>query len=402
MSEQNIVILGGSWAGLGTAHYFLKHTLPTLNGKYKVYLISPSSHFFHRVAGPRAIIGKNALPYDKYYVPIAEGFTQYPAGSFTLIEASATGVDTAARTVTYNLTKNPSQSDTIIYHALVIATGWTSPTQAWNNNSVTEFEANLSDLQTRIPKAKTVIIGGGGPAGVETAGEIGELLNGAAGWFKSRPANPKAKVTLYQADSKLLPVLRPQLAKQAEKLLNRVGVDVVYNTKIVSANTNADGTTSVTLTTGESITADIYIPATGTIPNTGFLPKELLNDKGKVQTHAKTLRVEGAGPRVYAVGDVGSHTRGGIMAIYDAVPVLGANLDYDLKAAAASDKQGTTPGAEKEYSDNVTETQFVPVGKDKGVAAALGWKVPSILVWLVKGRDYMIWGVPSVYKGGKW
>jgi apoptosis-inducing factor 2 len=242
MSEKNILILGGSWGGMSTAHYLLKHvinTLPTEDGStYKVIILTPSSHFYHRVAGPRAIVAPDLLPQDKYILSIEDNFKKYKAGTFALIQGTATGVDTAARTVTYKLTSNPADIKTIPYHALVIATGINTTVKAWSNlGAVSELRTNLADMQARISSAKSVVVAGGGPAGVETAGEIGDLLNGAAGFFSSRPSNPKAKITLVQADDKLLPVLRVSLAKKVEQFLNRVGVDVVYNTKVVSTST---------------------------------------------------------------------------------------------------------------------------------------------------------------------
>lgn len=32
----------------------------------------------------------------------------------------------------------------------------------------------------------------------------------------------------------------------------------------------------------------------------------------------------------------------------------------------------------------------MPIGRSKGVGAVFGWKVPSFLVWLIKGRNFMI------------
>ncbi|KAK3073878.1 hypothetical protein LTS18_014350, partial [Coniosporium uncinatum] len=60
-TTHNIIILGGSCAGLSAAHYFLKHVLPPLrlasspSETYHVYLINPSSSFFYRPASPRAL-----------------------------------------------------------------------------------------------------------------------------------------------------------------------------------------------------------------------------------------------------------------------------------------------------------------------------------------------------------
>ncbi len=102
-TTKNIVILGASFAGLSTAHYFLKHTLPSLpssSGPYHVHLINPSQSFYWRIAGPRAVVSADILPASRVFYPIAPGFAQYGSSNFTFTQGSATALDTASRTVT--------------------------------------------------------------------------------------------------------------------------------------------------------------------------------------------------------------------------------------------------------------------------------------------------------------
>jgi apoptosis-inducing factor 2 len=409
MSERNIVILGASFAGVGTTHYVLRHVLPKLpesnDFTYQVYLISPSSQFFHRIAGPRIVISKDApgVPDQKVFKSVHDAFKQYNTKNLHFIEAVATAVDVSNRTITYKLTQG-GNSATLDFHALVIATGFKTPYAAWSNqNDTSAIKSALSDIRSKLPNAKSVVIAGGGPAGVETAAEIGEYLNGSPGWFSSAPSNPKAKVTIVTSSSRLLTVLRPALAKKAEQMLKRVGVEVIYDTKVVSYPVNQNGTTTVNLHDGNQLTADVFIPATGIIPNTDFLPTELLSATGKVENNEKTLRVDRAGPRIYAIGDVGTYTRGGILSVYDAVPVVGTNLGRDLLAYHHSNGKEEKPkGPDREFTENKTETQIVPVGRSGGVGAAMGWKLPSFMVWLMKGRDYFLWSAPQIAEGTKW
>ncbi|KAK5149043.1 hypothetical protein BJ546DRAFT_528581 [Cryomyces antarcticus] len=418
-NTQNIVILGGSFAGLSVAHYFLKHILPTLpknNGtSYHVYLIDSSTHYYWRIAAPRALVGKDMIQQDKMFLPIADGFKQYDPSIFTFIQATATSMDTNARTVTIEHASN-SESQSIPYHALVIATGTRTPSPLLSLQGDYKITQNaLQEMWGKLSSAKTIVIAGGGPAGVETAGEIGEALNGVAGFFQSRPANPKAKITLLSGSNKLLPMLRPALAKQAEVYLNRVGVDVVHNAKMQSVD-SVGAQTLIHLDNGSTLEADIYIPATGVKPNSAFVPANLKTDKGYVKTNGKTLRVDEAGPRVYAAGDVGSYTRGGVMDIYDAIPVVLTNIKRDLQHAATSgasspssnnnEKQpelaGNAPGSDRTYKANLKETQLVPVGRSKGVGAVFGWKLPTLMVYMIKGRNYMIDNAVTLQRGTKW
>lgn len=399
----NIVVLGASWAGLSAAHYTLKHILPKLpnSDAYHVYLIDSSPDFYWRVAGPRAAVSAQLMPDDKVLYPIAPGFAQYDSKHFTFIVGTATAWDPTARSLT--LDKAGDQQQLLPYHALVVATGTRTPTPLLSlHASAEETKSELSKMRTALTSAQTVLIAGGGPAGVETAGEVGELLNGSPGWFSSGPKSRKATITVVTADSKLLPALRPALASKAEVFLSKVGVDVKKNVRVESTMAAADGQTTVSLSNGETQLVDVYIAATGVRPNTAFVPAHLLTDRGYLSTNAQTLRIDAAGPRVFALGDVGSYTRGGIMDIYDAVPVAMTNLARDLGAYSADKPDAAPAGPDRTYTPNLKETQLVPVGQSKGVGAVFGWKLPSFMVWAIKGRDYMVSNAGSIVEGSKW
>jgi NADH dehydrogenase FAD-containing subunit len=414
---KNIIVLGASFAGLGSAHYLLKHVIPALPDKasYHVFIVDPSDTWFVRVAAPRGLVSEQLLPMEKFMLPIADGFKAYPKECFTLVQGKATSMNTNDRTI--SLLRTDGASAVLNYHAVVIATGASSPSpilgvQDRHTQSVKAIEA----FRKKLPEAKSIVIAGGGPAGVETAGEIGQFLNGTAGFFASRPKTIKTKITLITADDKLLPVLRPAIANKAKKLLDRVGVDVKYGVKVASTVPELAGRldaqgglstllepTVVTLSNGETIEADLYIPATGLSPNTSWLPKDLLNERGQVDTNQKTLRVDKAGERVYAVGDVANYSVGGVMAMMDAIPTALTNIKRDLLHAAAAEKTGageiSSTGKDREYANKFGESQLVPVGRTKGVGAIFGWELPGFMVWAIKGRDYLSSTFPGSLKG---
>ena len=171
------------------------------------------------------------MPNEKIFLDIEPGFKQY-GDKVKFIVGKATSLDPQKRVLSIS---EPSGRETAIsYHALVLATGSKSPSAVWSSygNGHEEIEAALANANAQVKAARSIVIAGGGPAGVETAGEIGEYLNGAPGWFQSRPKHPKAQITLITSSDKLLPRLRPAIAKQAEHDLNRLGVEVKYNIKV--------------------------------------------------------------------------------------------------------------------------------------------------------------------------
>jgi apoptosis-inducing factor 2 len=315
-SQKKIVILGGSYGGVSTAHYLLKHVVPYLPDKasYQLIIVSASSHAMCRPACPRALISDDMFPQEKLFVNIPKAFEQYPKDSFRFIHGTATELDHTSRTVSISFAIGNTEN--IDFYALVIATGASTRSPLLGLNRDDEFlRTNWSAFRKALPTAKSIVIAGGGPAGIETAGELGEFLNGRAGWFSSKLESPKVPITVVTAHSKILPVLRPGIAKRAEEYLAKVGVTVVKNARVKTVAPHGAGTDSVTtkatltLEDGKTMDADIYIPATGTRPNTSFIHEALLTADGRVDTNTSTLRVDKAGPRVYAVGDAASYSR---------------------------------------------------------------------------------------------
>jgi NADH dehydrogenase FAD-containing subunit len=300
-----------------------------------------------------------------------------------------------------------SNIETIDFYALVIATGASTPSPLLGLNRDDEFlRSNWTAFRNALPTAGSIVIAGGGPAGIETAGELGEFLNGRPRWFSSKSAKPKVPITVVSAGSKILPVLRPAIAKRAEEYLAEVGVTVIKNARVKSVAPPGAGidnvTTKATLTLedGKTLDADLYIPTTGTRPNTAFIHEALLTPDGRVDTNVSTLRVEKAGPRVYAVGDVASSARPAVHLIFSAIPVLCANLKRDL--LLASGKEESSVGEDRGFKEDTRETHLVPIGKSKGIGAAMGYQLPSFMVWLIKGRDYWLWTTGDLWSGKQW
>ena len=428
---RNIVVLGAGFGGLSAAHYYMKHIHPRLHRKnapsnYRLILVDQSTHFWWHIAAPREIASPKLMPHERTFVPIARGFEQYRGHKdiIQIHQAQPVAVDTDRRTVTIksvtpfstaneapNGETNPSHTETISYYALVIATGTRTPTSATSlYGDHTQSIQALDDLNKRLTTAKSIVIAGGGPVGVETAGEIGEALNGASGLRKSEAPRKTANIILVAGSYKLLPALRKSYAQKAERFLTRVSVDVLYNSKVkqIDMSSDPDGKTIIRLDDGGSLTADVYIPAMGVVPNSAFLPKKLLNEKGYVKTNTATLRVDDAGPRVYCMGDVGDHTHGGVLEIFNAMPIFGANMSVDLCDAPST--QNRTQGSSnleprpiaKEFKPDMSETQLVPVGRKKGVGSFKGMGLPSVAVYWIKGKDYMTRNMKDVTHGNKW
>ncbi|KAI0142723.1 hypothetical protein GGR57DRAFT_383018 [Xylariaceae sp. FL1272] len=224
MSEpqtKRIIILGGSYGGLSVAHSLLKHTLPSLPSpeSYKIVLVSTSSKAICRQATPRAMISDSYFPREKLIVGIEDQFKSYAKGSFEFVKGTAVKLDAECRTVDISLYNGEGNTTRIIpYYALVIATGSStlSPLLGFTGDEAT-LRDSWSAFREKLPNAKHIVVAGGGPSGVEVAGELGEHLNGRAGWFKDKLSDPNFRVTLLSGGDRILPYLRPAIAETAER-----------------------------------------------------------------------------------------------------------------------------------------------------------------------------------------
>jgi len=171
MPAKRIVILGASFAGVSTAHRILKQA--GKNGAtVNVTLVSPNSHFYWNIAVPRALI-PGQIPDEKIFQSIADGFKQYAAGQFEFIVASAKSLDVENKKVELEVLGGAG-SETLDYDFLVLATG-THTKEETPFKTITSTEATkerLHSLQAEVKKAKTIVLAGAGPTGVEIAGEL--------------------------------------------------------------------------------------------------------------------------------------------------------------------------------------------------------------------------------------
>ncbi|KAF6221862.1 hypothetical protein HO133_001830 [Letharia lupina] len=371
----NIVILGGSYAGLGVAHGLLKALpgLKTQTGKsYKVTMITNSTHFWFSVGAPRAMF----MPYPKdimdSFIPIEKGFKQYSSELFDFVHAEITGVETDKKTVLYKLKNEKEEvaptTNNISFDSLVIATGSKSPSPlySYQGSHVPTLDA-YKDIQSRLSSVKSIMIVGGGTAGTETAGEIGHLHG-------KQTSSPK-DITILSGHERLLKGLRPSIGQRAQEFLQGMGVKVEHNLQLTDSNDLGNGTTKVILSDGSTRTVDMLLVATGRKPASSYLPSSLLDDQGRVVCDAYT-RVPSL-KNVWVTGDMAQNSPGGIMYINFAVPVTVGNIVAELGGK----------GKVKEYKPLTTkETQFVPVGPNYGVGAAFGWWIPSAVVRMVKGK----------------
>lgn len=156
--------------------------------------------------------------------------------------------------------------------------------------SVIDRETQFREEGEKLVDASSVLIIGGGPIGVELAGEIN------AAW-------PAKKVTLVHGTDRLLPALPPGAGAKAWKVLTGRGVEVALNTQLQA---DGDGEqTSFTATDGRSFGTDLVIRAIGIRVDSAAVAAgmpDAVEETGHIRV-AQDLRIAGH-PSVFALGDV--------------------------------------------------------------------------------------------------
>ena len=380
MSTHDIVILGASYSALGAGHGILKQ-LPALKKKtgksYKVTFITNSTHFWFSIGAPRAMMRQYPKDIMDSFIPVKTGFEQYSSELYEIVHAEITGLETGKREVSYKLKDDKdnfiSDTNTIHFDTLLIATGskGPSPLYSYHGSYIPTLEA-YKDVQARLPHAKTVVVVGGGSAGTETAGELGDLHG-------KKSSSPK-DISILSGNERLLPGLKPAIGKRAQEMLEEMGVKVEHRLRVRDTKELANGSTQITLSDGSTRTVDLLLMATGRKPASSWVPSSLVDSYGKVTVDAynRVPSVKG----VFAAGDIASNSPGGVIYIKFSTPVLVNNI---LASLDASGKQKMKP-----YKPLTTkDMQLVPVGPDQGVGAAFGWWLPSIMIKMAKSKTFM-------------
>lgn len=373
----SVVIVGASHAGLGVSHKLLRKV-----PEASITLINPSDEYYFNIATPRFLVKPESLSSSKYLYSIPESFCDYPAGSFTFIKGLVTKIDYSRKSVLVNTGENPPEKGavtSVAFDYLVIASGSTTPATLGQGSMKLPFKSTafedtrkaINEAQKKLQNATRIVIGGGGPLGVELAGEMAE-------------ASGTAKViTLVSKADTLLEGATDVVQKTAESLLRRKNVEILKGVTVHQADQDPETKSwTVTLSTGQTITADEYISTTGVIPNNQFIPKIFLNRHGWIDVDDK-LRVVGDGTSrsdTYAVGDITCHP----YRLLSRVSLQGTIVTSNIAASIRGDTSLATYSAEAQK-----KMMVVPVGQSTGTGHIGGWTLWGCLVWYFKGRDFL-------------
>ena len=295
-----VLILGGGFAGIGAARS-LKDA--------DVDVVLVDAHDYHTFQPLLYQVATDLLPESTVGHPLRDLFHEQP--NARVHTATVTGIELDQREVQF------AEMAPLGFDYLVVALGARveffgvegAPEHAFplytladalrlRRHILERWEAADKDRSLVDDGALNVVVVGGGPTGVESAGSIAELYRGL--FVKDYPDIPpeQARIVLVEAGPEIFSMFKTKLRRYAVKELEKFGVEVMVGEVVKSVSP-----TRVILESGASIPAHTLVWGAGLHANP--LSESLrveLQRGGRVPTRPD-LSVEGH-PEVFAVGDI--------------------------------------------------------------------------------------------------
>jgi NADH:ubiquinone reductase (H+-translocating) len=242
---------------------------------------------------------------------------------------------------------------------------------------------------TALPEVKkellTTVIGGGF-SGVETAGEMMELIERSLAFYPNI-ARSEVRVLLVEFADRLLGELPASLGEYTRAFFEKRGIEVRLRTGIREAT----GTAIVT-TDGELIGTRTLVATIGNAPSPLVAKIGLPNERGRIRTD-RTLRVEGRDD-IWALGDA---------ALIPLVETPSERGDYAPPTAQfavrearalAKNVAASLEGRPGEPFVYKSKGALASLGAHRGVAEVYGVRLTGLPAWLL-WRGYYLSFVPG-------
>jgi len=404
MSENGrhrVVVIGGGFGGLQAAHHLRRDDVDvTLIDRRNFHLFQPLSYQ----------VATGSLSAAEVCFPLRWIFRRHR--NVRVLMGTVTGFDLPGRTVRVEPGAGDGGPLTIPYDTLIVSGGshyayfghdeWQGVARevkslesalAVRAQILSAFEA--AELETDEEKRRawlTFVVVGGGPTGVEMAGQIAELASDTLR-REFRTVDPTAgRILLVETVDRLLTSFPPKLSDKAARSLEHLGVTPLLGHTVVDIDDHG-------VTVEDSEQQQERIPARTVIWAAGVTASSLARQLGE----ATDAEIDRAGrvsvrpdltlpghPEVFALGDmirvIGED--GQPQRLLGVAPVAMQQGRYTAKVVRARLR-----GREQEPFRYRDKGNVATIGRARAVADVKGFKVsgfPAWVLWLVIHIWYLI------------
>ncbi|HEX5000348.1 MAG TPA: NAD(P)/FAD-dependent oxidoreductase [Terriglobia bacterium] len=223
----------------------------------------------------------------------------------------------------------------------------------------------------------TIVVAGGGFAGVETIASVNDFLREAVRFYKNL-SETDLRIVLVHSGPVILPELSEKLGAYTREKLGARGVEIRLNTRVLAYRDDV-----VELSDGSKIPSRLLVWTAGTAPHPILMKLPCLKDHGRIVASEKMEVPDW--PGLWAVGDCAS------------IPETKTGKPYPPTAQHAI-RQGrvlarnilaATRGEERKPFVFSTLGQLAAIGRRAGVAQILGFQFSGFIAWWLWRTIYL-------------
>jgi NADH dehydrogenase len=236
-----------------------------------------------------------------------------------------------------------------------------------------DFECSSEDRSRLL----TVVVAGGGFAGVETIASVNDFVREAIEFYPGLSEN-ELRIVLIEATDVILPELGPQLGAYARKKLSLRGVQFLMNTAVKNVSNG-----EVNLSDGTALRTNMLIWTAGVSPNPLLESLACSKERGRLVTN-EFLEVDGV-PGVWALGDCAAVPD---FASGKSCPPTAQHAIRQGKVVAENIVAAVNGGQRKRFEFR-TIGALASIGKRTGVARIMGVNFSGFFAWWLWRTIYL-------------